>query len=281
MSDIEALKIFSKQPVSSEMVNFLVETTNSIIQIKTIDCQPAVSLKTFILNLIKYSNVQTPTLMATLYYLNKLRNLLPANAVGIETTRHRIFLSSLILSAKSLNDSSPLNKHWQKYTNNLLSLRDINLAEKELIGLLNWNLNINQSDLITSLQPFLSKIKLQLSQKLDIDSNKKFNFYRLSNTFNVKNRQLTSPTNSNNSISNHYKSDSTSSQPTSSSSISSYSSTLSLSNDVSSDENEDIAYFTMHHPSRKPLSNVSLNIPLKSRIEQKLNQNICQNSITC
>ena len=34
MSDKEALKIFSRQPVSQDMVNFLVATTNSIIQVK-------------------------------------------------------------------------------------------------------------------------------------------------------------------------------------------------------------------------------------------------------
>lgn len=276
MSDTEALKIFSKQPVSPEMITFLVETTKSIIQIKSDDYRPKVSLKTFIINLIKYSNVQTPTLMATLYYLNKLRNCLPANAIGMETTRHRIFLASLILSAKSLNDSSPLNKHWQKYTNGLLTLKDINLAEQELISLLNWNLNINEADLIVSLQPFLSKIKSELNTAKSADANKKFNFYRLSSTFKRKVSTAvdsrSSSVSSDTSISSNVTSStSLNMQPTSSLSISSYTSSLSLADDVfSDDENEDIAYFTMNHPTRKPLGNKSLNIPLKSRMEQKL-----------
>lgn len=174
-------------------------TTNSIIQVKssapksskTLDNgslvvtpkSEFVSLTTFINNLIRYSNVQTPTLMASLIYLNKLRNLLPANAVGMETTRHRIFLAALILSAKTLNDSSPLNKHWTKYTDGLLSLQEVNMAERELIGLLKWNINVKQEDLVIVLQPFLTSIKQSLCRKREQESLQKSDYYRLSNAY--------------------------------------------------------------------------------------------------
>lgn len=205
MSDREALKIFSRQPVNLDMINFLVSTTNSIIQVKPqqpqqlpspaslsllllllinstteiLSVNPPITLTQFIKNLIKYSNVQTPTLMATLVYLNKLRNYLPANAVGMETTRHRIFLSALIVAAKSLNDSSPLNKHWTKYTDGLLTLQEVNLAERELISILNWNVNITQDELIYTLQPFLVGIKSYLLQQQEIESMQRIKYYRL------------------------------------------------------------------------------------------------------
>lgn len=194
MSDKEALRIFSRQPVSVDMINFLVATTNSIIQVKSLKKQnlcrnslssrilsinPTISLTNFIKNLITYSNVQTPTLMATLVYLNKLRNLLPANAIGMETTRHRIFLSALIVAAKSLNDSSPLNKHWTKYTDGLLNLEEVNLAECELINILNWNITIKQEELIITLQPFLIGIKSKLLQQQEYESLQRINYYRL------------------------------------------------------------------------------------------------------
>ncbi|KAL6453262.1 PCL2 PHO85 cyclin-2 [Candida maltosa Xu316] len=175
------------------MINFLVATTNSIIQVKpSKKQQPAqhtckivaykhtISLTHFIKNLIAYSNVQTPTLMATLVYLNKLRNLLPANAVGMETTRHRIFLSALIVAAKSLNDSSPLNKHWTKYTDGLLTLEEVNLAERELINILKWNVTIKHDELIITLQPFLIGIKQKLLQKQEYESLQRINYYKLS-----------------------------------------------------------------------------------------------------
>lgn len=248
MSDREALKIFSRQPVNGDMINYLVSTTNSIIQVKsstkkkfnslsTSDIlvspilKKSISLRDFIKNLIKYSNVQTPTLMATLIYLNKLRNLLPANAIGMETTRHRIFLSALILSAKSLNDSSPLNKHWTKYTDGLLTIGEVNMAERELIGLLNWNVNINEEDLIISLQPFLIPIKQQLARKLSIEQNQKINYYRLSNvhSLNTTNQMAAPIAHSNNltPIRDYYST----SRSSSSSSISSYNSINSPTSD--------------------------------------------------
>ncbi|KAK6460532.1 hypothetical protein DFJ63DRAFT_289860 [Scheffersomyces coipomensis] len=231
MSDREALKVFSRQPVCQEMIDILATTTCAIIQVRSVKPQYSlipstkssnllvsplqksnISLVVFIKNLIKYSNVQTPTLMATLVYLNKLRNILPANAIGMETTRHRIFIAALILSAKSLNDQSPLNKHWTKYTDGLLTNEEVNMAERELIGLLKWNISIKEDDLIVALQPFLTTIKQQLVQKMDEENSQKLNYYRLSNSF------------SNRSIS------SSSSRSSSNASLSSYNSSLSLKN---------------------------------------------------
>lgn len=183
MSDAEALKAFSRLYVSNDMLDVLVATTNSVIQIKpSVDANPAnrVPLRRFISRLIEHSNVQTPTLMTTLVYLNRLRGILPGNAVGMDTTRHRIFLASLILSAKTLNDSSPLNRHWTKYTDGLLTNPEINLAERELISLLRWNLNVHQSELVAVLHPFLVKIKHDLRLKEDAENRKKSEYYRMS-----------------------------------------------------------------------------------------------------
>ncbi|KAG7663624.1 PCL2 [[Candida] subhashii] len=259
MSDREALSIFTRQPVNQDMVNFLVATTNSIIQVKPqikpsekylINNQyvspivPTISLTDFIKNLIRYSNVQTPTLMATLVYLNKLRNLLPANAVGMETTRHRIFLSALIIAAKSLNDSSPLNKHWTKYTDGLLSLQEVNLAEKELLALLNWSVNIKEQELIIALQPFLVSIKNQLIRKQELESIQKSNYYRISQSksnYSIK---------SSRSVQSSYS-------VASNLSLSHSISTMSIDDGVSTHESS--AATASGHEIRKPLANRSIN----------------------
>lgn len=182
------LKIFAKQPITEEMIEFLVATTNLVIQVKTQKftlmgdlyvAKTRVLLTTFIKRLIKYLNVQTATLMATLIYLNKLRNVLPANAVGMETTRHRIFLAALILLAKLLNDLSPLNKHWTKYTDGLLLLSEVNMAEREMIAMLNWDVTIKEDELKVALQPFLCRINQQLVRQKRDELEKKASFYRL------------------------------------------------------------------------------------------------------
>ncbi|VEU20326.1 DEKNAAC101145 [Brettanomyces naardenensis] len=185
MSDLQALHIFIKKPVSQEMIRFLVSTTNSVIAVAPSQSQldpqgyptppsspsiyaqksspPAPSLHSFIEQLVNYSHVPTSTLMSTLVYLTRLRAVLPPNSVGMETTRHRIFLGALILVAKSLNDSSPLNKHWCKYTDGLLTLADVNALELEMIDYLGWNnLTITAKDLIDNLAHFLEPIKWKL-----------------------------------------------------------------------------------------------------------------------
>ncbi|CAM9010295.1 unnamed protein product [Wickerhamomyces anomalus] len=182
MTDKEALYHFNKKSVNSEMVQYLVDTTYSVIKVKPslsssypsppnspdAYSQP-VQLFEFIRRLIKHSNVQTPTLMSTLVYLARLRAILPSNVYGIETTRHRIFLGCLILAAKSLNDSSPINKHWAAYTDGLLSIQEVNTIERELLEYLNWDLSITSQDLYNSLSFFLIPIKAKLKKVAEND----------------------------------------------------------------------------------------------------------------
>ncbi|CAR21248.1 cyclin PCL2 [Lachancea thermotolerans CBS 6340] len=169
MSDLEALLQFNKRRVSMEMIEFLASTSNSVIQVRTGESSAkVVSLVDFIKGLVVQSNVQTPTLMSTAVYLSKLRSIIPANVHGMETTRHRVFLGCLIIAAKNLNDSSPMNKHWASYTNGLLNTREVNTIERELLEYFDWNLRISTQDLVTCLSPFLTPIKDQLvSQKED------------------------------------------------------------------------------------------------------------------
>lgn len=282
MSDREALRIFSRQPVSEEMISFLASTANSVIQVKTPKPQKMsmygdsllinpvdkkhVPLTVFIKKLIKYSNVQTPTLMASLIYLNKLRNILPANAVGMETTRHRIFLGALILSAKSLNDSSPMNKHWTKYTDGLLSIEEVNMAEREMIGLLKWDINIKEDELVMVLEPFLSSIKAMIHRKNQDECNAKINYYRLSNTY----RCTGSRSNSSTSISS-FKSNLSLNSSQSSLSLHSNSSSNNLSSLSEQDE-----CMLKSKLERIPLSGKSLNT-LNIPSEREKQKSVCNN----
>lgn len=172
MSEYHALMRFTKEPVSLEMIHFLASTTASIISINDTRAHggPVVGLVDFIKGLVRHSNVQTPTLMATTVYLTKLRSIIPTDVYGMETTRHRIFLGCLILAAKNLNDSSPLNKHWAKYTDGLLDINDVNTIERELLQNFNWELNFTMSELVTSLSYFLVPIQRHLARRAEANS---------------------------------------------------------------------------------------------------------------
>lgn len=190
----KALNILMKSPVTDDMIQFLTHATLRVMP----NCgqgaqaypspptsprgaaaapqQPRLpSLRTFITKLVRYTNVYTPTLLATVCYLKKLQRILPKDAKGLPSTIHRLFLACLIISAKNHNDSSPLNKHWAKYTDGLFSLEDINLMERQLLQLLNWDLRLSDEDLILDLQFLLEPIK----QHIEITTKQKKRMHAL------------------------------------------------------------------------------------------------------
>lgn len=123
------------------------------------------SVEAFITSLVEQSHVQVPTLMSSLVYLDRLQAKLPPVAKGMRCTVHRIFLAALILAAKNLNDSSPKNKHWARYTtvpgfeSFSFSTTEVNLMEKQLLFLLDWDLQITNEDLYAHFEPFLAPIR--------------------------------------------------------------------------------------------------------------------------
>lgn len=146
------------------------------------------SLELFISCLVRKSNVQVSTLMTTILFLHRLRSRLPPIAKGLPCTPHRIFLATLILSSKYLNDQSPKNKHWAAYSQISspypsrstavpgyeefgFTRMEVNLMERQLLGLLDWDLNFNQAELETHFEPFLApirqKIEAAIARKLE------------------------------------------------------------------------------------------------------------------
>jgi G1/S-specific cyclin PLC1 len=179
-----ALDHFIRLPVSRDMIAYLADKATQVIRCdsaselnKNLPPTPPTtppqnardpslpSVEAFITALVERSHVQVPTLMTSLVYLARLKSRLPPVAKGMRCTVHRIFLASLILAAKNLNDSSPKNKHWARYSavrgyeSFGFSITEVNLMEKQLLFLLDWDLRVNPEDLYYHLDPFLQPIR--------------------------------------------------------------------------------------------------------------------------
>ncbi|KAI0442712.1 hypothetical protein F4803DRAFT_352047 [Xylaria telfairii] len=193
-----ALEQFVHSPVNHAMIYHLANAASKVIQCdpnmmppppqyesryptpprtpspKAVRCDDSglPTLEEFITQLVVSSNVQVPTLMSTLVYLARLKSRLQPMAKGLRCTTHRIFLAALILSAKYLNDSSPKNKHWANYSNIHcdgysfgFSRTEVNLMEKQLLFLLDWDLRITEEDLYRELDLFLAPIRDDIEAK--------------------------------------------------------------------------------------------------------------------
>ena len=108
--------------------------------------------------------------MSTLVYLTRVKSKLHHIARGLRCTAHGILLASLILAAKYLNDSSPNNRHWANHTHIDTGICDfsftrieVNLMEKQLLFLLDWNLRIVDHDLYRELDSFLDPIRHEIT----------------------------------------------------------------------------------------------------------------------
>ncbi|TPX49680.1 hypothetical protein SeLEV6574_g01326 [Synchytrium endobioticum] len=103
-------------------------------------------LAEFIASLLERSQVPTPVFIASYVYISRLAKRLPSTARGLSCTRHRIYTASLLVAAKYFSDAPTRNRRWAAYAD-VFSLDDVNLMERQLLQLLDYNLGVSAAEL--------------------------------------------------------------------------------------------------------------------------------------
>ncbi|KAG5642928.1 hypothetical protein DXG03_001879 [Asterophora parasitica] len=101
---------------------------------------------TFVTNIITRAEVTTPTVLASLVYIDRAK---PHLHIALEEwALERVFLGAIIVASKYLNDSTLKNVHWALCTG-VFGKRDVGRIEREFLDVLDFDLSVSEADLLS------------------------------------------------------------------------------------------------------------------------------------
>ncbi|EJD08050.1 uncharacterized protein FOMMEDRAFT_45689, partial [Fomitiporia mediterranea MF3/22] len=98
----------------------------------------------FVAYALHRTRLHPSVVFTALALLHRLKSRFPA-ARG--SSGHRLFLAAYMLASKVVCDDTYSNKSWAVVGQGMFALREINQMEREMLGYLEWSLNVPGEDL--------------------------------------------------------------------------------------------------------------------------------------
>ncbi|KAF9024489.1 hypothetical protein BDZ89DRAFT_989230, partial [Hymenopellis radicata] len=116
------------------------------------------SLSHFIIQIVNTTNISTATLLSCLIYFDRIRAKMNGLQHATSSAMHRIFLATIIVTAKYLNDSAPKNSHWATFVESThrWKVAEINTMERELLRLLDFDMRFSEEEACLHFAPFMT-----------------------------------------------------------------------------------------------------------------------------
>ncbi|KAI9482884.1 MAG: hypothetical protein EXX96DRAFT_555969 [Benjaminiella poitrasii] len=148
-----------------QQITLVLPCDNGIADDKNNDL--SLSLSVFIDRLIRQEQDQASTgaLLASLVLLDRLRLRMCGffsranNMNRMRCTCRLLFLATLIITCKITKDAPLRNWQWAAYVDQIYSLKDINLMERQILSLLNYQLSITNEDLRYSFKVYQDSVQ--------------------------------------------------------------------------------------------------------------------------
>ncbi|KAE9391935.1 hypothetical protein BT96DRAFT_924979 [Gymnopus androsaceus JB14] len=141
-------------PISVEMVDYVARQAEKVVRIEespnlaSYDRGSLIPLRDYVFRVCSAAHVTVPVLLSTLIYLERLRTSLP-----VLTKEHRVFLATLVIASKYLNDSTLKNAQWSQCSGFPKSV--ITAMEIELLGFLDYDLRFDEEEACSMFARFM------------------------------------------------------------------------------------------------------------------------------
>ncbi|GLB34563.1 putative cyclin [Lyophyllum shimeji] len=150
---LELIELKMSRPIIEYVVDCVVDTVDfamgrpSSTHGRPVSRRPEhAKFTNFVSNIITRAEVSTPTVLASLVYIDRAK---PHLHIALEEwALERVFLGALIVASKYLNDSTLKNVHWALCTG-VFGKRDVGRIEREFLDVLDFELNVAEDDILS------------------------------------------------------------------------------------------------------------------------------------